>query len=290
MTDAEYFALDAVSSSRLTDLARSPAYAKFRIDYREHDDTDATRVGDATHCAILTPELFEARFVRVPDDAPKRPTKAQREAKKPSPDTVAACQWWAEFERENAARAMLGADDFTLCLRLRDAVWAHPDAKRLLDACESFETPGVWADADTGLPCKIKPDARGAGLIVDLKTTRCASKHAFTRSVLAYGYHRQDALYTEGASIISGEPHDFWFIVAEKQAPVQVAVYALDDAGKALGMKQVRALRSRYAECVKTGIWPGLTGGLLTLPAWADSDTDSPEPADVSGTFEETVL
>lgn len=259
----DYHRLDAVSASRLSDMDRSPAYCRWRIDH-PHEDTDATRIGDATHAAVLTPDLFRARYVAAPEC--DRRTKAGKDA-------------YAAAEAEAAARGgvILPNADFDLCLRLRDAVWQNEEARALLESCTAFEQSIAWKDSGTRLQCKARFDALGDITIPDLKTTRSAQASGFIRSVVSYGYHRQAAWYLRGAAECGLPARDFAFIVVEKAAPFQVAVYRLDKAALDTGATECADLLAQYAECRKANDWPGYPGGVLSLPKWYGAQVSQPE-------------
>ena len=66
--------------------------------------------GSMVDCAWITPELFKAQFVVLPAKAPRKPTKAQRGAKKPSEDTVKAIEWWDRFEKITEGKQIISGD------------------------------------------------------------------------------------------------------------------------------------------------------------------------------------
>lgn len=257
-----YRRLDAVSSSRLSDLDRSPAYCRWRIDHPDRDDTDATRIGDATHAAVLTPDLFRTAYLAAPEC--DRRTKAGKEA-------------YAAAQAASAGKVLLPADDYDLCLRLRDAVERNHEARALLDACTHFEQSVLWTDEVTGLACKARFDALSPACVVDLKTTRSAQAHGFIRSIISYGYHRQAAWYLRAARAVGLDARDFAFVVAEKAAPYQVAVYRLDVAALEYGAEECDDLLAMYAQCVRTKEWPGYPSATLALPRWYSTEVSQPE-------------
>lgn len=280
-TPEDYFGWDAASNSRLSDMARSAAYCRWRMT-TPRDATEATEIGDGTHLAILQPAVFEASVWRLPADAPKRPSSTQRDAKKPSPDTVAAIKWWDDWATMTAGKLVLTEEQYTLCERLREACGRNPEARDLLARCTTFETPGVWRDDATGEWCKALPDARGPGLIVDLKTTRDAGRRGFLRSVVQYRYHGQAAWYGDAVYAIDGGECDFAFLAIDKTGPLEdaVMVWRLSPDFVRVGREQNAALLAAYADCRRRNEWPGRVGGVLDVPPWLNS---SPMPAEEAG-------
>lgn len=252
-----YHSLDLCSAHRLEVLHhRSPAHLRYEID-NLREQSDAMRLGQAVHCAVLEPELFAKTY--LPSPKFDRRTKEGKAAS-------------AAFAEENAGRIILDEDEFRDCVRISEAVLAHPDARLFLGACERKEASGVFDDA-TGLRCKFRADAisQKLGTIVDLKTTKCAHERSFSKDIYNYGYHRQGALYVEGATTLGIEIRHYVIIAVEKCAPYGVGVYRLGGDALALGRKQSEKLRHEYSECLKLGKWPGYTEKVvdISVPEWA---------------------
>lgn len=257
--DADYHAFEACSNSRLTALARSPAHCRAMID-DPAPSSPAQLVGRATHAAILQPELFERSYTAAA--ALDRRTKRGREA-------------WDALVEAYGRGQVLRADDYELCLRMREAVLAHPAAREILGAPGEREVSALWhhEGAPTGLLCKGRIDhlAAGAPLVADLKTTRDASPEAFERSLWQYGYHRQAAFYTHGLAALGHPIDDFLFVCVERTPPHGVAVYRISDDAVEAGWRQLTQLLETYDRCCRSGRWPGYSNEIqsVTLPRWA---------------------
>jgi hypothetical protein len=179
--------------------------------------------------------------------------------------------------------------DYDRAIKVRDAVFAHR-ASKLLPQSGQRELSVVWKDDTTGMLCKARMDghspAIGGGVIVDIKTTKDASKRAFEKSVWTYGYHRQGAFYLEGAKASGFAAEHFAIIAVESAPPYAVAIYRLDDGAMDAGAIEVfgtltpegRAggLLARYADCVTRNEWPGYPEDVqdVALPAWAFTQID----------------
>ena len=152
------------------------------------------------------------------------------------------------------------------------SVMAHPTASKLFAKGKS-EVSLFWVDEETGHPCKARVDFLNAsGYIVDLKTTRDASPEGFGKSMFNFGYHRQEAFYSDGYEACFNHPAKaFLFVAVETEAPYAVAVYQLDSEGVDLGRTQYRGYLNLFAECSKKDHWPAYDGAVqqVSLPAWA---------------------
>lgn len=272
MPATQYHAIEAVGSGGVKKLLQSPAH--FVVERRKPKaPTDEMLFGSAVHYGVLEPNLFDQHVGRVPADAPKRPTKTQLNAKKPSPETLAQIDWWEEFERGDGAREIvLDADAYERCCRTVDAILAHPGARTLLTGGIP-EVSLFWNDAKYEVPCKARIDfLRDDGGMVDIKTTTDASPEGFGRTIASFLYHVQGSHYWSGGEhVLGASPKFFAFIAAEKEEPFGVSAQVLQVDALRIGMAKCdRALR-RYAEAAASGRW-GAYSDLIEpaiLPAWA---------------------
>lgn len=195
----------------------------------------------------------------------------------------------AEWMANNGHRTVLEPEVWDQLHAMRDAVYAHPTARALLTNVEGKAEQSVyWKDAATGTLCRCRPDWwRADGVIVDLKTTEDASPEGFSKSIGGWRYHVQHPFYLDGVNAALQQGHKpswlkateckaFAFLAVEKTACVVngqakgVAVYVLDDAAVALGRAQYQRDLATYAECQRTGIWPGYSDGVesISVPQW----------------------
>lgn len=150
---------------------------------------------------------------------------------------------------------------------------AHPEARRIIDNATDIEVSAVWDDSETAARCKLREDilCEKIGVLCNVKTSINASPGAFERSIFTFGYHRQAALYIDGLAKNGIQIEHFAFIVMEKKPPCCVAVYRLRDDVIRAGYEQNRKLLATYAECKRTGRWPGYgdTAMEIAVPKWA---------------------
>ena len=257
LTNEAYHALKAVSPSQIKVLGRSPLHYWDRFlapDKEKPEPTPAMLKGTALHTAVLEPELWDAT-IAVPPHSFDRRTKAGRELAQ-------------EFERESAGKIVLSPEDADEVRRMADAVRKHPAASFLLDMPGRREASYTWTDPATGLECKTRPDwhSEDRRIVVDVKTTRDASRVEFAKSIANLDYHVQ-AAWNQDA--IGAE--QFLTIAVENARPWAVAVYPASGAMIAAGQRRIEAAMTLLAECHANGRWPGygdLVAEPIELPGW----------------------
>lgn len=243
---------DYVSKSYLKRLDKCPAAAKV-----PQEDTPAMAFGRASHVFLLEgEEAFIKECAVIPAGIDRR-TKAGKED-------------WAHFEAMNQGKTIITAEEFRKIIEMRQALQKHPFAPKLLADGVSEQTV-IWMDAETGLPCKCRPDripSGNKGVLVDLKTCSCAAEYEFCRDVVKYGYAMQAALYLDGLNTVTGNEYDaFCFIALSKEPPYQTEVYILDGEFIQYGRDEYRRLLAIELKCRASGVWPNYegVGNLITL-------------------------
>lgn len=179
----------------------------------------------------------------------------------------------AEWTENNPGRIVLTPEQWDQLHAMAAAVHAHPAAGSLLTSCPGEAEKSVyWIDATTGVLCRCRPDWwRDDNVIVDLKTTEDASPEGFAKSIANWRYDVQAAYYLDGVQQATGKrPKAFVFIAVEKKPPYGVGVYVLDSESLDLGRAQYQHDLRVYAECVRSGEWPGYGDKIQTisLPGW----------------------
>lgn len=264
---------DGISKTGLDAIARSPAYffGQYRHPQRPPFRRKAGQLeGSLAHCAALEPEHFDRRYVVIPDDAPNRPSSRQREAKKPSVETLNAIAWWDDFLVQHNGKEVITAAQREAALRQGDNIRALPEVRdAMLNG--AAELSAYWRDEKTGLLCRCRPDwtyrcGTRQCVLLDVKTFNDCRAAEFRRQVQRKRYDCQDAYYSDGFQIASGmEVLAFVFIVVETEWPYLADVLMLDDASKAEGRALYRRDLDTYAECLRTDTWPMPAQGIQVI-------------------------
>ena len=254
LTNEQYHAGPGVSKSGLWKLySTTPAHYIGEV----RKDTKAKAFGTATHMAVLEPHLLERTYGCLPEGhngttkEGKAATQAVREA----------------------GLEPIKYDEYQAVLRIRDKLHADPIIQRLTKGAK-YEQSAYWTDPETGELCRCRPDIYNPSLKMmgDVKTARDAGSWGFAKAIEEYGYHVQDAFYSDGWTMAGGGDVDaFVFIAVESEAPNLFQIYELEPADRDQGRQIYQTALRRYADCKRTGIWPGYPGGVqpITRPKWA---------------------
>ena len=270
---AEYNALPYLRNSYLKKLSICPASAQIET----NGTTTALTIGRASHALILEGEAaFNKEFMVAPADAPKKPTSAQINAKKPSAAAVHSIQWWNQFNTLAHGKEIISAEDYAMLQGMDRAVKTHPFAKTLLAEGVSEQT--VVADIEVDgemIRCKSRPDRTPStkmACMIDLKSCADASYRGFLNACYRFSYFHQAADYIEcynsalevminehGWSREENPPMDaFVFIAIEKEPPYRCEVYTLQGDNNLLiqGREDFYMNLRTEVQCRKQGFYP----------------------------------
>ena len=271
IANEDYHAGPGISKTGLWTIAtKTPAHYRFG----ERKDTAAFDLGTAAHLALLQPAEFEGQVMSGPED--RRGNK------------------WKDAELRAASQGalLLTAGDYDKALLIRDAGDRNATLRDLRRG-SIFEASGYAIDHETGMLCRCRPDAynASAGAILDLKTTTDGGREAFSRSAANFGYHMQEAFYTDvwrAAGLFQqtankrfvGLADAFIFVVIEKTAPFLVSCYELTPSAVDEGREQYKRALRTYADCARDDVWPGYPEDPepLDIPSWAYRATTRPTP------------
>ncbi len=162
------------------------------------------------------------------------------------------------------------------------AIRDHPWASALFDPARGGapEQSAFWLDDRFDVQRRARfdwlPPLRPDGRLIlpDYKTTTCAERGAFARSVLAYGYHLQAVWYRD-AVLDLGLADDvaFVFVAQEKTPPYLINVFELDEGWLQIGRADADRALGVFADCTATDTWPSYSSDveLITPPGWLAS-------------------
>lgn len=255
---------ETVSKSGLDQVDKSCAHYEYSIE-NPTEETPALVFGRAFHTMILEPEKVDEDIIVLPDSWL---TKAEC--------GTSIAEQKEQFLIRNRGKAILTADQMEIALAMQKSVSSHTAASFLLKReTGKPEVTALWKDIETGVDCRARFDwLRDDGLIVDLKTTRCAKPEEFLKLAYQHRYHVQAAFYMEAYRQITGqEPVGFAFVAVEKEPPYLTCTYVSQPDFIQLGRIEYLKNLTLYAECKAKNEWPGypdLSVVPLKLPKYAE--------------------
>jgi len=256
----DYHRILGLTKSGLMMLRKSPAHFWHWMTAPSDPSTKAMNVGTATHLAVFEPHKWADEIVVVPEDAPKKPTKAQMEAKKPSEDAVASIAWWKKFNEEAKGRIILTQEENAEVTAMATMVRQNKEIEPYLNhPSAKIEVSIVSVEKVKGLDivCKGRCDmiTMDNTVIVDLKTCEDASAESFSKSFMSFGYWMQAAHY---------------ILAVEKNPPYCTAIYELDAGSLEKAFLIRDRLMEQLSDCIARNEFPAYSKGVnsLNLPPW----------------------
>lgn len=239
---AEYDVLPGLNQSTARLFRRSIAHGDAALKI-ERDPSAAMILGTLVHKAVLEPTDW-ANYYAVPVDAPSRPSDRLRNAKKPSPETLAAVEYWVALESKHGDRLVASDTHKT----------TEDIAGSILRAMEAYGI--VPLATEVALSAEFGIQIRGSldlitedGIIYDIKTTSAAA----TRDDWGRDLERDPDLALQVAwycllfrENFGAVPTAFRHIVVETKPPYAVQVFEADEEIKARGVELMLAAIDRY--------------------------------------------
>lgn len=255
-TNEQYHSSEGISKSGLWEIyTKSP----FHYAHTKKQSSPTFDYGTAVHTAILEPDKFDESIIRGPED--RRGSK------------------WRDAmdEAEHKKAILLTASDYDDVLSIREAADADKNITALLKGETIIERSAYHKDDEYGLTVKCRPDLynKSLSIMADVKSTASAEPHHFIKSIVNFGYHVQEAMYTDVFTKASNLKVDaFVFIAIEKPSkgsPAIIQCYELDADAVKEGYLIYRKALDIYANCVNNKSWPAYGGGIkkLSIPKWA---------------------
>ncbi|WP_273767348.1 PD-(D/E)XK nuclease-like domain-containing protein [Aeromonas hydrophila] len=258
LSNEEYHSGPGISKSQLDDIAESPATYIWRKNAPvDEEKLKALDMGTALHCLLLEPEEFKDRFIIAPKF--NRLTKLGKAEE-------------AEF-LDNCAelgKTILSFEDDRKLQLMRESVFAHPDARWLLEQDGICEGSLYWTDRETEELCRCRPDKKLDNFPIIMDVKKVDDMTRFERHVEEFRYHVQDAMYSDGYAEIYDETPDFIFLAVSSSIECgryPVRVRPLSPEWLAEGYELYRRDLHKFHECRINNDWHDLQP--LIQPAWA---------------------
>ena len=261
---ATYLAWDAFSRSMTLPTLRSARHLH-HYQVQEKALTDSLILGSLVDALTISPAELD-NFEELPETyintkGQEMPFNLRSKSCKQAYDAIIA-DGVTPIKAEQMAEAE----------RIVSGIRSNPAASQLIDSGKK-QVSLVWEDEDTGVLCKGRLDLVDNEYITDIKTTRDATKDAFSRAIYQFGYHIQAAFYLDGWARLNKQSLGYKIIAAENSAPYCTAVYTLGEPSIESGQAQYKAALARYADILAND--PDFQAGYsaiaepIDIPVWA---------------------
>jgi exodeoxyribonuclease VIII len=275
-----YDAVPGVSQSRLRPFLKSVAHGVQSLN-EPRKQTDAMLLGILAHAwALEGKRSIDQRYIVVPAGSPKRPTKVQLNAKKPSEETIAAIAWWSAFEKDNAGLEIVDADMLSDSEQVGDGIFKALNAYDITPLGTEVALTAEWGDLVLKGCLDIVTED---GWIYDVKTTGLeATREDWGRTLERdLGLALQMAFYSLLYRENFGEPpQGFRHLVVETKAPYGFRVFEADPDILAKGVLAMLQALDRYKEYILAGpdaAYPCYPVEVVKVAPWKPS-ASSPIP------------
>jgi hypothetical protein len=225
----------------------------------EFAGSKSTDFGSLLDCRLLTPQLFDQRYVVKPETY----TNEDGEVKPWNGNSKTCKAWIADHDGfEFVTVEQLAEVDLAIS-RLN----SKPTIKAFLESCDrQVLCTAEWHDKKTGLVIPVKclldlvprVDTEFAGNLGDLKSTRSAALIAFSMDCFKMGYHVQSAFYRDIYVTATGEDRNTCvYILCENMSTRSSrASGSLSQDFYTLGHASYVLMLENYCQCLKSNQWP----------------------------------
>lgn len=173
-----------------------------------------------------------------------------------------------------AGKVPIKPDDWRKVQDMADVLRAHHTASKLFRPGRGVAERSIfWFDEEFGVWRRGRFDwsfylPDGRLVIVDYKSAGGkVSRWALGKRVHDFGYHTQDAWYSDGAQAVGMCEYRpvFLFAFQESDGANLVTVVELDAQSREQGIRDVREGLRRYRQCLDDGEFPDYAPGIVTV-------------------------
>lgn len=251
MPNEDYHAYEGISKSGLDLINKSPLHYLAGV---KGKDKRHLEIGTALHTAVLEPKRFKDEYMIL---------KGVK---------VRTASEYKEAVKAKGSGLVLTEKEGNNIVSSQEAIYANPDLRQQLEACDLFEISAFVEIG--GVLCRCRYDALNSTdlISIDLKTTKCSEREDFAKSVANYRYHVQAAFYSDIFRRITGTSlKAFRFLAVENEPPHCPMMYTLDEEALIIGCDALAKNLLSYQQAESKSNWTGYeqTNEALALPNWA---------------------
>jgi ATP-dependent exoDNAse (exonuclease V) beta subunit len=251
LEDSAYRQDEGVSQSELKPMLISPAHYKAEKE-APREETDAMRLGTATHIAAFQLEHFHNEVVQAP---------------KFDKRTNAGKEGWQRFQHENAGKLCLSEEHYADCIGMAESVRNIPLFRTLIQ----YGSPevSIFAEHSSGINVKGRLDWLNdtANFVLDLKTIgKEANEYNICNTIKDRGYDFQAAYYMQLLNaVLPDRVYRFVFCFVESTAPYGVRFVEVNPLRILNKVNDIDTCLRQLSKARASGIWDGYKSEILTI-------------------------
>ncbi|HHX3461816.1 TPA: PD-(D/E)XK nuclease-like domain-containing protein [Legionella pneumophila] len=280
ISNEEYHKSEGISRSALMEIKRSPYHYWYKYlnpNAEPEKPTPAMKLGEYVHALVLEPNEFSKRYVVEPQIEPlpkvgllKDLGREEYDRQKLARESMSCANELImdAFYKESEGKEVIKPDVYLEAKSIADAVLCNDIAQSLFDGVK-VEQSIYFTHKETGLQCKVRPDAWLGSLVTDLKTCADASYSSFQSAAFKEGYFIQAAMIKYALESIGLVLEKFLFFCVEKSYGHPCVYYPVDEESLFRGEKEFNKLMFKVAECMDKSQWGAYESYPLCYPKWA---------------------
>lgn len=253
---------NSLSRTSIKDFHRNPKYywSMHLNDARpSREPTRDMILGSAFHSLVLEPNKFEYEYSLALEKVLLKDVGREL-----YDEYKLQCE---ELERTN--RIILTNDEYMNLLAMKISLNKSMKVIELLYG-EEIEKSFFWEDKDSGLIVKARPDVLHDNMIVDLKTIRDASVHAYQRDMVDGWYHVQGAMVRDAVRTLENrEINTVINICVEKKYPYCIGVYIIDEFALDHAEQLYKSVLLNMKSCIIDNEFEDFKPQIVGLPKWS---------------------
>lgn len=232
---------------------------------RELDDTDsnARKFGRMAHMALLEPERYAREaMIASPCSGVLKSGERKGEACGLAGQCNVDADWYCGRHAPKTAywpRDFVSQEEAARIARMSDA-----SPLRGIDFGVGQPEVTIVAEVQA-VPCKIRVDWLTENHVIDFKKCQVgkATVEECERSIVAYDWHLQAALYQEVAWEATHQKREYLWVFLEDGPPYDVTVIQHDSESYQIASGEVFRLLDQWRAAHATGEFPGATSGII---------------------------
>lgn len=272
LSDSAYKQMEGINFSSFKHFFTSPAHFKWETE-QPNKETDDLIIGNAVHCAILTPQLLEKKYAVAPK-VDRRKTE----------DKLI----WDEFVALSNGKTVLTIDQWAIVASCASSMKNNPYFKHVFDKNDELYVESAANCEFSGSMIKGRIDLynKTKNIIFDIKTCKdFPSRRKLQYVIRDRMYYMQGFFYRTivNANWKPSEPPKVVFGFVHKKAPNTVAHSMFSTRYMDTACNELEDALCRYENCKIHNIWPEAVESsepMTINPDWAldfEDETDDNE-------------